>query len=85
MMARPFDRERKVPTPINWRRGLVRLWLLISAAWIMGWIIYYAIDFITGNWSSRELLAIPVVLFGPPAAILIMGMATRWAFRGFES
>jgi predicted membrane-bound dolichyl-phosphate-mannose-protein mannosyltransferase len=85
MMARPFDRERKEPSPINWRRGLFRLWVLVSSAWIMGWLIFFAIEYIGGNWTARDFLAVPVVLFGPPAAILITGIATRWAFRGFES
>jgi hypothetical protein len=84
-MNRRFDRERKEPSPINWRRGLFRLWVLISGAWIMGWLIYFLIEFIAGNWTGRDSLTMPVVLFGPPAAILIMGLATRWAFRGFES
>jgi hypothetical protein len=84
MMTRPFDRERRQPIPINWRRGLFRLWVLVSAAWIMGWLIFYAIEIIGGSWTDRDFLTVPVVLFGPPAAILIMGIATRWAFRGFE-
>ena len=85
MMTRQFNRERKELNPINWRRGLFRLWVLISTAWILGWLIFYVIEFIGGSWTDREFLAVPVVLFGPPAAILIMGIATRWAFRGFES
>jgi len=85
MMTRPFDRERKEPAPINWRRGLFRLWVLISAAWIMGWLIFFAIEFIGGSWTDRDFLTVPVVLFGPPAAVLVIGISTRWAFRGFES
>jgi hypothetical protein len=27
---------------------------------------------------------IPVVLFGPPVALLLFGIATGWAFRGFK-
>jgi hypothetical protein len=51
----------------------------------MGWLIYFVIELIAGNWSGPDVLTVPVVLFGPPAAILIMGIATRWAFQGFES
>jgi hypothetical protein len=51
----------------------------------MGWLIYFIIYLIAGNWSGRDVVAFPIVLFGPPAAILIMGIATIWAFRGFES
>jgi hypothetical protein len=84
-MIHPPGRERKELPPVNWRRGLFRIWILISGAWIMGWLIYFVIELIAGYWSSRDLLTIPVVLFGPPAAILIMGIATIWAFRGFET
>ena len=29
---------------VNWRRGLFRVWLLLSASWIMGWIVYLTIN-----------------------------------------
>ena len=48
------------------------------------WAVYLAI------WALRwgfdrlgDLLAIPVLLFGPPLALLLFGLATVWAFRGF--
>jgi hypothetical protein len=37
---RPFRPEASGPAAVNWRRGLFRVWLLISAGWIMGWTIY---------------------------------------------
>ena len=85
MMSRPFQKGRMELAPINWGRGLFRLWVLVSAAWIMGWLLYFLIELIAGNWSGRDFSALPVVLFGPPAAVLVMAIATRWAFRGFES
>jgi hypothetical protein len=72
------------PTPLNWRRGFFRIWALLSGAWIMGWIIYlmtYAIR--DGIKTTGDLLAIPVILLGPPVALFIFGVATAWAFRGF--
>jgi len=30
-----------------------------------------------------DFLAIPVVFFGPPVALLLCAMATGWAIRGF--
>jgi hypothetical protein len=33
----------------------------------------------TGDW-----IVIPILLFGPPLALLLFGFAARWAFRGFK-
>jgi hypothetical protein len=70
--------------PLNWRRGMFRIWLVLSAAWIMGWIIEFLVYGIQGGfriWS--DFLAVPILLFGPPVALLIFGIAVGWAFRGF--
>jgi hypothetical protein len=83
MANRSFTRGKE--TPLNWRRGLLRLWVLISGAWIVAWLIYFAIEYTAGEWGSRDFLALPIVLFGPPVALLIFAIAARWAFRGFES
>jgi hypothetical protein len=70
--------------PINWRRGLFRLWVLLSAAWVLGWGVDLAIWSIrTGAETPGDLFAIPVLLLGPPAALLVFGHATAWALRGF--
>ena len=72
-------------SPVNWRRGLLRVWLLISAAWIMGWIVYlilYGIQ--SGFQSASDFLSIPVLLIGPPVALLLFGLMAGWAFRGFK-
>jgi hypothetical protein len=34
--------------------------------------------------TTGDLLVIPVLLFGPPIALLIFGFAAGWAFRGFK-
>ncbi|MGO9983195.1 MAG: hypothetical protein ACLPIX_03165 [Rhodomicrobium sp.] len=85
MSNRPFKLERGKSEPINWRRGMYRLWLLASAAWIMGWLINFAIEFIRDELTTHDLLVVPVVLFGPPVALLFFGVATRWAFQGFST
>jgi len=80
-----FVTRKDDPLPINWRRGLFRVWLLLSAAWIMAWIIYlimYALR--EGIRSVGDVLVIPVVLIGPPIALLLFGIAAGWAFRGFR-
>ena len=72
--------------PINWRRGMFRLWLLVSAAWIMGWAIYLILSVIAQAMTSPgDFLAIPIVFFGPPVALLLCGLAAAWAVRGFKS
>jgi hypothetical protein len=82
-IRRPFAANEET-TPLNWRRGLFRLWLLVSAAWVMSWSIYFILSAIAQALKTvGDFLAIPVVFFGPPIALLLCGMATRWAIRGF--
>ncbi len=71
--------------PINWRRGLFRVWLLVSGAWVMAWAIYLPIKGIEGGLRTvGDFVIIPLVLFGPPIALLLFGMAAGWSFRGFR-
>jgi hypothetical protein len=82
---RAFVTRRDEALPVNWRRGLFRVWMLLSAAWAMAWIIYlimYALR--EGIRSLGDVLVIPVVLIGPPVALLLFGIAAGWAFRGFR-
>jgi hypothetical protein len=73
------------PPRLNLRRGLFRLWLLLTVGWIMGWTIYLLMEGIQGNLSTtRDFLNVAVLLFGPPVALWIFGKATAWAIRGFE-
>jgi hypothetical protein len=74
------------PIVINWRRGLFRVWLLISAGWVMGWTIYLIMYSLQGGYSgNRDFVAIPILLLAPPLALFIFGAATGWAFRGFQA
>ena len=69
---------------VNWRRGLLRVWLLVSVAWILGWLVYLALYGIQGGFKRPgDVLEIPILLFGPPIALLLLGAMTRWAFSGF--
>jgi hypothetical protein len=82
---RDFDEQDSNILKINWRRGLLRVWLLLSAAWIMGWIVYLIIYGIqSGFQSSGDFLAILVLLIGPPIALMLFGLVAGWAFRGFK-
>jgi hypothetical protein len=82
---RPFSAQNEEPIPINWRRGMFRVWILVSAAWIMGWIIEFIVYGLQGGFKlPGDFLPIPVLLFGPPIALLLFGLAAGWAFRGFR-
>ncbi len=77
---------REDAAPLNWRRGFFRIWLLLSAAWIMGWSIYLLMFAIQeGMKTPGDVMVIPIVLFGPPVALLLFGLAAGWAFRGFKA
>ena len=44
------------------------------------------IEAINGDFGRTvDLFVVPVILFGPPIALLVFGAATRWAFRGFHA
>jgi hypothetical protein len=52
----------------------------------MGWVVYLILHGIRGGFqNSGDVLSIPVLLFGPPIALLLFGIAAGWAFRGFKS
>ena len=70
-------------TSLNWNRGAFRLWALVSLAWIMGFALYSIIsNFEAGLWNAAAI-KIPVALCGPPVALLVVGIFTKWAIRGF--
>jgi hypothetical protein len=76
--------EKREPAALNWRRGLLRVWLLLSVGWIMGWTIYLIMDGMQGGLSTRgDWIAVPIMLFAPPIALWIFGSAATWALRGF--
>ena len=90
MALHSFQRRAFRPPPepmlINWRRGLVRVWLLVSAGWVMGWTIYLIMYGLQGGYAgNKDFVAIPILLLAPPLALLIVGWATGWAFRGFQA
>ena len=71
--------------PVNLRRGMFRIWVLLSAAWIMGWAIYLIMYGLRGGFQvASEVLVVPVLLLGPPVALMLFGLGAAWAFRGFK-
>jgi hypothetical protein len=81
---RSFTVPGTEPGPLNWRRGLFRIWLLISAGWVMSWAIYLIMYAVRSGFTLTDLLVLPILLFGPPVALLIFGVSAGWAFRGFQ-
>ena len=81
---RQTDEKGNSTPPLNWRRGLLRVWMLVSAAWIMGWAVYLIIYGIQSGFRGSDFFAIAVLLFGPPVALLLFGLLAGWAFRGFK-
>jgi hypothetical protein len=70
---------------MNWKRGLFRIWILISAGWIMGWTIYLLLEGVQGSLSSKgDFVDVPILLFAPPIALWLFGLAAAWAIRGFD-
>jgi len=71
---------------LNWKRGLFRVWMLLSAGWIMGWTIYLMLEGAHGSLNSRgDLIEVPILLFAPPIALWLFGLAAAWAIRGFDN
>jgi hypothetical protein len=86
MPRRDFSGVANSTAQVNWRRGFFRIWLLLSVAWIMGWVVHLMIYGIRAGFHDiHEVFAIPVLLFGPPVALMLFGLVAGWAFRGFKS
>jgi hypothetical protein len=74
------------PILINWRRGFFRIWVIVSAGWVMGWTIYLVMYSLQGGYNgNKDFVALPILLLAPPLALFIFGWATRWAFRWFQA
>ena len=69
---------------IGLRRGLFRIWLVLSAGWIMSWVIDLILGVLEDGFKTNDLFVMPVLLFAPPIALLIFGFGAGWAVRGFK-
>jgi hypothetical protein len=80
---------------MNYRRGFIRLWVVLSLAWIAviwstqdWWRIELSCMYRYGPWCDygavkdwRDGLE---YLWGPPAFVLIFGAALGWIVTGFR-
>lgn len=51
-------------TLMSWRRGLLRPWLVASAAWLIGWTLFIA------TWTPLQLYLLGLTV---PMAVLVVG------------
>jgi hypothetical protein len=74
---------------MNLRRGLLRLWVVLS----LGWIVFVGIEIFPSvdwndprveQWRWHNLRLGLEWAFGPPIAVLIGGVALSWAVAGFR-
>ena len=49
---RSFTPQVNQLAPVGWRRGLFRIWLLVSAGWIMSWAIYLIMGALEGKFTN---------------------------------
>jgi len=83
---------------MNLRRGLLRAWVIFSAVWVVGALIYVDPACMTGfditgtKWWCKFPYADPVQVYtsaaltvlGPPVVIMLAGLAVAWIVRGFK-
>jgi hypothetical protein len=62
----------------GFRRGLFRIWLLLSAGWIMSWLIDLVLSVLEDGFKKSDLLVMPVLLFAPSIALLVFVVVAGW-------
>jgi hypothetical protein len=73
---------------LDWSRGLLRLWVVLSALWVA--VVACGNLFLVIRGEPRSLLQdmpVPVIVaiaFVPPVLALAFGMAGLWIARGFR-
>jgi hypothetical protein len=78
---------------MHWRVGLLRLWMVATAIWFVIVVSLEWLDYPYGfttfynllDWARDTLPGLAGVLFVPPLAVLAVGAALLWAFRGFRA
>lgn len=67
---------------MRWKRGLFRLWMVVSALWVIPLTLLIASEAPLDVYAFRFLI---FVVFLPPVLVLAIGMALVWAIRGFSN
>ena len=67
---------------VNWKRGLLRAWAVLSAIWVVG-VAFLVFD----RWPAVEeaewFFTVALALI-PALVILLIGFSVAWAVRGFR-
>jgi hypothetical protein len=81
----------------NWKRGLLRLWLLASFLWAGYWIYHLQLSCAFWfapwcespahvDWPNQSMaLGLALVLLSGPVLGLLLGLGVIWAIKGFRS
>jgi hypothetical protein len=73
---------------VNWRQGLLRLWLAASAIWLASTRLTAKGPGLFSDWDVGLRAMLPeqflVLAFAPPLAALVLGVAAVWIRAGFK-
>ena len=83
---------------VSWDEGLKRLWLVASGAWLLfsGWMVYSSRwAYFPRELGIAERAGLPysftdnnlalAIMFGPPAATVLLWWGFAWVFEGFTA
>jgi uncharacterized membrane protein (DUF485 family) len=71
---------------MNWRRGLFRLWLVLSLAWVVFVLVFARYEQTTyGAEIFGEPVFWAVFVAGPSLGLAFVLAAIRWVVAGFRS
>jgi len=67
----------------NWRRGVLRLWVVATGLWILYWVWQFWLYW--SETSAGEVRLMVPIIIGVPIILLGVGVAAGWAIEGFRS
>jgi hypothetical protein len=82
---------------MNWKRGLLRLWLLASLVWIGFWALKLELPCALWlapwchypariDWArSGTVLGLAMTFLSGPGLLLVAGFITLWVLKGFRA
>ena len=80
---------------MNWKRGLYRLWFILTAFWAVGWTLHGCVSLsrapegmlalppISTHELIRQIVALAFIIVVPPTILLGLGHTAAWVLRGF--